>query len=126
MRLLVATVCSVALLGCGPAAARTRTDSGITGRVLVAPTCPVERPGLTCERAYATTLAVYGRGGRARGRLVKRVQSAADGHFRVRLAPGRYTLKGTNSGLPRWTPMNVRVRMHRFTNVTFVFDSGIR
>jgi hypothetical protein len=115
---------SLGLLACGTAASSAaRVDSGVSGRVFVGPTCPVERPGQVCERAYRTTLAVYAGPSH---RLVTRVRSDREGRFQARLVPGRYVLQGTNRGLPRWTPKTVTVRAHRFTQVTLVFDTGIR
>jgi hypothetical protein len=95
----------------------------VSGRVLLGPTCPVQRAGQSCERGYQATIAVFTK---PRHRLIKKFRSGTDGRFSVRLAPGRYTLSGTNRGLPRATPVKVTVRPHRFTSVIITFDTGIR
>jgi hypothetical protein len=108
--------------GCSSAAA-VSVDSGISGRVVLAPTCPVQRVGQRCERGYQTTVAVYTA---ARHRLVRTFRSRPDGRFRVRLPPGRYILRGTHAGPPRSAPVTVTVHHHTFTTLTIAFDTGIR
>jgi len=58
------------------------------------------------------------------------VRSAADGRFRVRLAPAAYIVRAlpvSRSGLPRPpAPLEVRVRHGRFAKVTIAYDTGIR
>jgi hypothetical protein len=108
-----------------PAAFRTaQFDSGIIGRVVIGPTCPVERPGKTCERPYQATIVIRRE---ATHRLVARVQSSALGRFRVALAPGTYLLVPQNSRpYPRSSPRVVMVRRHRYATVLISYDSGIR
>ncbi len=61
-------------------------DSGVEGTVTIGPTCPVQRIDSPCpDRPYEATIIVLD-GAR---RQVAEVRSAADGHFRVLLAPGR-------------------------------------
>jgi hypothetical protein len=123
---LTASLISLALVACAGTSSATVSqpvDSGIKGRVLLGPTCPVARPGQTCVRPYQGTVAVYTAAGKRR---VKRFRSTTAGHFRVALAPGRYRLQGTHSGLPRLQPVSVTVRPHRFTTITITFDTGIR
>jgi hypothetical protein len=120
-----AAVCVVGLmvaLTCTCASA-AKADSGIAGRVLIGPTCPVERPGESCEQPYAVKIDVLGA---ARHRLVRTFRSGADGRFRITLASGRYTLKAARPGLPSLAPRNVTVRRAAFTKVKLVFDTGIR
>jgi hypothetical protein len=107
------------------AAAGTRQlDSGIVGEVKIAPTCPVERPGRVCERAYQATVTIRREPTHA---LVARVQSSATGHFKIALAPGRYLLIPQNSRpYPRSSPVLTTVHSHRYTAVRITYDSGIR
>jgi hypothetical protein len=99
-------------------------DSGVRGKVLYGPTCPVERPGERCVRPYEATLRIRQR---ATHKLVATVRSADDGRFRVRLAPGRYVIVPVSGRpYPQASPQRVRVRRHEFTRVTIRFDSGIR
>ena len=99
-------------------------DSGVRGRVLYGPTCPVQRVGQTCTRPYRATIAVRREPG---GRLVARVRSSSSGYFTLRLAAGRYRLvPRTGNPYPRSSPVSIVVRAHRYTNITIEFDSGIR
>jgi hypothetical protein len=109
-------------IGCSSQAAGT--GSQIAGRVVLGPTCPVQRKGETCERAYQTTLAVYTAKGH---RLVKKLRAAPDGRFRVTIRPGHYVVTGAGGhGLPRPSPVDATVRAHRTTQITVRFDTGIR
>lgn len=103
--------------------ASARIDSGLTGRVVLGPTCPVQRTGESCERGYQTTMAVFTA---ASHRLVTTFRSGPDGRFRVGIRPGRYTLQGAHRGLPRFVPATVTVRPDRYTGLTIKFDTGIR
>lgn len=99
-------------------------DSGIIGKVLIGPTCPVERPGKTCERPYRATITVRRETSRT---LVARVHSSAQGRFRIALAPGTYLLLPQNRRpYPRSSPHVATVRRHRYTAVLLSYDSGIR
>ncbi|HJS93010.1 MAG TPA: hypothetical protein VJ741_02020 [Solirubrobacteraceae bacterium] len=99
-------------------------DSGITGKVQIGPTCPVERPGKVCERPYRTTITIRRVPKRT---LVARVRSSATGGFRISLAPGRYLLLPQNGHpYPRSSPQFATVHSHRYTTVLISYDSGIR
>ncbi len=107
------------------AASRVRQpDSGITGKVLIGPTCPVERPGRVCVRPYQATITIRRE---PRHTLVGRVRSSAAGHFRMALKPGRYLLQPQNGHpYPRSSPQLATVDIHRYTVVLIGYDSGIR
>src|SRR5919109_2882572 len=114
----------VALAACGTALGAL-TRSGIAGRVVAAPICPVETfpPRPECApRALAATLRI--RHVRHR-RPVITVHSGADGRFRVRLVPGEYEVQALaqpGSPYPRPPrPFDVRVRAGRFTRVTITY-----
>ena len=120
----------IACLGaCGTAGGTVR-GSGIAGRVLAGPTCPVERlpPAPQCEpRPLAASLRIHP----ARRRSpVETVRSGSDGRFSVHLAPGVYVVKPVappGSPFPRPpAPSQVRVRTERYTHVTITYDTGIR
>lgn len=99
-------------------------DSGINGEVRIGPTCPVERPGKVCERPYRATITIRRE---PRRTLVARVQSSAEGRFRIPLAPGRYLLLPHNGrAYPRSAPQIATVHSHRYTAVLISYDSGIR
>ena len=116
-------VVSIAVSDAASAGTR-QLDSGIVGEVKIAPTCPVERPGRVCERAYQATITIRREPTHA---LVARVQSSATGHFKIALAPGRYLLIPQNSRpYPRSSPLRTTVHSHRYTAVRITYDSGIR
>jgi hypothetical protein len=131
MRRIMLVTLFVALASCGCAASRSMGSapgslaaaSGINGRVVIGPTCPVQRPGQRCVRAYRATIEVFTA---ARHRHVKSFTSGANGYFRVRLAAGRYTLQAASPGPPTMPQIHVRVRAGHFTHVMLRFDSGIR
>ena len=120
---LVPVLFLLAVVGCG--GSEPPSDSGIEGVVTIGPTCPVETAGADCaDKPYVADLAVIERVSRERA---ARFRSRADGTFRVRLAPGRYTILSTaTGGPPSLEFIDVVVRAHAFTHVTIAFDSGIR
>lgn len=100
------------------------TDSGIRGRVLLGPTCPVQRPGHSCTRPYQAWLTIRRE---PSATVTMRLRSAPDGRFTAQLAAGRYLLQPRNGRpFPRAGSQTVTVSRHRFTEVTVQFDSGIR
>jgi hypothetical protein len=118
---------ALALAACGAGAAGpagASPDSGVRGIVLYGPTCPVQRPGQTCERPYQATVVVSRA---SSGRFVARTRSAADGRFAVRLTSGHYLIKASSGArYPRPVSRVVSVTAGHFTTVTLHVDSGIR
>jgi hypothetical protein len=114
-----------ALLASGTVSGASRhLDSGIRGRVLYGPTCPVQRPGRSCERPYHASIAIRRE---HTGTLVMHVRSGAGGRFTAFLRPGAYLLVPRNgSPYPRARSRTVSVRRNAFTVVTIRYDSGIR
>lgn len=119
----------LALGACGAATART-PKSGLAGRVVAGPTCPVETvpPQPRCApRPLAASLRIRRSGSNA---PATSVHSAADGRFRVRLAPGSYVVQAlpkAGSPFPRPPgPLDVKVKAGRFTHITITYDTGIR
>ena len=106
--------------------------SGIEGRVLVGPTCPVERADSPCpDRPVSVALAIYSAA--AANNPVATVTSDADGRFHVELPPGTYTVQrapcdatSPQCAFPRITPVDVTVQLAAFTQVTVQGDTGIR
>ncbi|MDQ2894279.1 MAG: carboxypeptidase-like regulatory domain-containing protein [Actinomycetota bacterium] len=123
-----ALICAVgaagaSLLGSAPAVATT-PDSGLRGRVLYGPTCPVQRPGAICERPYQATLVVSRTASRG---TVARVSTSADGRFTVPLRAGSYLVRVTShTTYPRSWSQKISVTRHHFTSLTIRIDSGIR
>jgi hypothetical protein len=109
---LRALIVVLALALLSPAAADARRHSGVSGRVTVDGPCKL--PGPRCDTlGVAATIRVE----RASTRRLVRSVHAADGHFRIRLRPGRYRLLATADGRSGSGSAIVRVKRHRFTSV---------
>ncbi len=119
----------VSLAACGTAGAQP-LQSGISGRVLAGPTCPVERfpPRPQCApRPLAASLRIRRVETSSASKLA---HSGANGRFRVLLPPGVYiihALSENGSPFPR-PPADSRVQVRRghLTRVTISYDTGIR
>ena len=76
-----AVIVSVVALGFSGqiAGARQALDSGVKGKVLYGPTCPVQRVGETCVRPYRAKFRVLNQSTRA---VVATTRSGADGRQR--------------------------------------------
>ena len=100
--------------------------SGIERVITLGPLCPVMQAGVPCpDRVYAATLALLD----ASGREVDRVTSGADGHYRLMVAPGQYTLVPQSPPglpLPFADPIAVDVVAGSWTTLDVAYDSGIR
>ncbi len=101
--------------------------SGITGSILIGPTCPVQRnpPDPNCaDRPYQATVIVKTADGQ---KELTRFTSDANGKFKVSLSPGAYLLVPISSNVyPRGESQAVMVAANKFTEITISFDSGIR
>jgi hypothetical protein len=120
----------IACLGACATAGGTVPGSGIAGRVVAGPTCPVQRlpPDPRCgPRPLAASLRIHPAGKRS---PVETIRSGANGRFSVHLTPGLYALRPLarpGSPFPRPpSPSQVRVRAGRFAHVTITYDTGIR
>jgi hypothetical protein len=125
--LLVLLIAS-SLGGCGDEPAPGEGSSGITGRALLGPTCPVEREDTPCpDRPYGgARLRITERG---TGDVAATFTADDQGRFRVPLAPGEYVVDAEPTEgrpLPFAKPVDVTVRPGEYTDVTVAFDSGIR
>lgn len=123
-RFLALSLIASALSACGGSAGAP-DDSGIRGRALLGPTCPVVTEGMECRpEPYEAGIRVLAAGS---SELVATVRSGKDGRFEVFLTPGDYVLAGvsTAESFPS-KPVEVTVRPGTFARVTMAFDSGIR
>jgi hypothetical protein len=116
----VCLLAAIALLSACGGSSSGSSDSGIRGRAVISPACPVE-PCTVAEPPYEGTFVV-----RKGDNVVATVKTGADGCFEVRLGPGPYVLESESAGLPLLKPVDVTVHVHEFTNVALAFDSGIR
>ncbi|GAB3766059.1 hypothetical protein FB382_001960 [Nocardioides ginsengisegetis] len=94
----------------------------LLGRVVSAPSCPVERVGQRCPPTPVPGASVVA----TRGSERYEVRTAADGTFRLDLAPGHYTVTATNAGGYASTATERVVLRHAPVRVRLVVDSGIR
>jgi hypothetical protein len=99
--------------------------SGLTGKVIMFPTCPVESVSSPCpRRGVQTTLAIES----ADGERIEHVRTSSDGTFRVALKPGDYLLSAVpppaSDLVPR--PASAKVEPGTFVRVTVVLDSRLR
>lgn len=99
-------------------------DGGIKGQVTIGPLVPVERPGMINYRPYRSAITVLDQ----QGQIVMQFRSDTDGHFRISLKPGIYTLcpESTGRSYPRAAKQTVKVFAGDFTQVRILYDTGIR
>jgi hypothetical protein len=102
----------------------TPRGSGIEGQVLLGPMCPVVQEGQDCpDQPYQATLTVTSRN----GVQVAQFQSDEQGRFRVSLVPGEYILHPESpNGIPFAGDQSLTVETGRYTQITVLYDSGIR
>jgi hypothetical protein len=101
------------------------TPSGLYGTVTKGPTQPVCRPNVACSGpAAGVTLTFRRNNGAGSG---AHVRTSALGRYRIRLAPGVYTVR-TNAKPFGVIPFPPRawVATARFRRVDFEIDTGIR
>jgi len=98
--------------------------SGIRGRVVILPTCPVETDASPCPpKPVATTVVVEPEDGD-----IRRIETETDGTFRVDLPPGRYLLSAQPPPGSMLVPVAqpVTVEAGGYGQVTVVLDSRLR
>lgn len=113
------------LAACGRAPTSDPAPSGLTGRVLLFPTCPVEIAASPCPRkGVQTTVNVES----SDGERMLQVRTRPDGTFRTVLEPGTYLLSAAPPGgsdlVPR--PATARVEPGSFARVTLILDTRLR
>lgn len=99
-------------------------DSGIEGRVLLGPQCPVVTEGSPCpdKPVSAEVVAM-----RLDDREVFSAQSGSDGRFRLALGPGTYEVQAlVTAGAMFAKPVNVTVPPGKIVHVDVLLDTGIR
>jgi hypothetical protein len=120
---LLPLVIALALAACGGEGAGDGS-SGIQGRALAGPQCPVEIAGSPCPdlpfdgTVIATNVATGD---------VATVETDADGRFRLSLPPGTYEVSIVSQSPPPFAkPQTVEVERETFTTITVAVDTGIR
>ena len=129
MRRIACLLLGFVLLNASAAGARA-PGSGISGRIVAGPTCPVESvpPAPGCApRPLRATLRIRRLGTHG---FPTSLRTAANGRFRVRLSPGTYVVRAlphTGAALPRPpAPSRVTVQTAHYTFITITYDTGIR
>jgi hypothetical protein len=104
--------------------------SGITGTVLLGPTCPVMRnpPDPQCaDKPYQTTLAVMAADGMT---TITHFSSDTNGAFKITVPPGDYLIASASSNnnmYPRCSSTGIiHVKANIFTIAMISCDTGIR
>jgi hypothetical protein len=123
MSRLVALLVALALAARGGEGEGDGT-SGIRGRALAGPQCPVEIQGSPCpDRPFrGTVIATETATGDA-----STVETDAEGRFELALAPGIYEVSIVSESQPPFAkPQTVEVRPGAYTTITVSVDTGIR
>jgi type 1 fimbria pilin len=124
MRSLVLAGLTMLLVGGCASSAATTSEASIGGRVLSAPSCPVEQAGVPCPpRPVADAAVVAMRD----GHVVASTHTGTRGYFHLSVAPGTYRVRATNAGGYQSTVSKVvTVQADKAVYVRLVVDSGIR
>ena len=109
-------------VGCNPSP--TPTTSGVEGRVLIGPMCPVMQIGHPCpDQPYQARLSIF----HGNGQKDLSFQTGVDGSFRLALAPGDYILRPESpGGMPYAEEQLFSVHANQYTRLIVSYDSGIR
>ena len=104
------------------------SNSGIQGVALAGPQCPVQGPGVGDEcddQPYQATIIVRSENGSTE---ITRFTAEDDGTFRQPLPPGSYLLdpQAGENGFPFADDQLVTVTEGQFTEITILYDTGIR
>jgi Carboxypeptidase regulatory-like domain len=115
----------LAAAACGSSGGgRSAERATVVGRVLSAPSCPVERSDSPCPPRPVPGASVAAL--RA-GHVAARTHTGPGGGFRLTLRPGSYVLRATNAGaLATTAEKRIVLTAAATTRVTLVVDSGIR
>jgi hypothetical protein len=101
----------------------TSGESGIAGQVNIRPIRPHATIGAPNLAPYQARLEVLDTSGHS----VASLETDPGGSFRIALPPGTYVLRPQSSGpYPRASEQRIVVPPKGFSQVTVVFDSGIR
>jgi hypothetical protein len=112
------------LAACGASSPVAGPMSSVVGRVLSAPSCPVQRQGVPCppRPVRGAAVAVLRGGG-----VIASTRTSASGRFSLRVVAGRYQVRATNVGpLATTASKVVTVRAGQTVSVRLIVDSGIR
>lgn len=125
MRLLMGVAgVLLAASACASSGRSGEAQAAVVGRVLSAPSCPVERSGSPCPPrpvVGASVVAVRD------GDVAASTHTTAGGRFRLALRPGRYLIRATNvGGLATTAEKPVVLTAGARQRLILTVDSGIR
>ncbi len=127
MALALTSACTAHLLPAAPTASPAASQSGIMGQVTIGPSCPVMRIESPCpDKPFQTTLEVTDPLGE---HVVAKIQTDAEGKYRLALAPGDYRMVPATSSPavpPQAQPMPFHLDAGQWLVLDVVYDSGIR
>jgi len=124
---LALLVVTTLLASCGDG--DTNKTGILEGQVTIGPLEPVERPGVTPTvppEAYAARkVMIYSQSG---DRLIKQVDIGPDGHYRVELEIGTYSVDINRIGIDRSAdvPRAIEIRAGQTLRLHIDIDTGIR
>lgn len=119
---LLQIVCAACALAVAPGAP-AQVSSGLHGVVTRGPTTPVCFVGVPCTEPAAGVWLTFTRPGAP----ARRARTGPDGRYRIRLAPGAYSVRTSAAPFGRIPkPARVRVPRGRFARVDLSIDTGIR
>jgi hypothetical protein len=105
------------LVWCGVASATIRSGAfGTVTRGPITPVCAAEQP---CSGPATGAVLTFFKG----AQQAAKVTVGAAGTYKVRLAPGLYTVR---SSMRRLTPVTIRISSGRMIRADFSIDTGIR
>ncbi|MDP2638993.1 MAG: Gmad2 immunoglobulin-like domain-containing protein [Candidatus Azambacteria bacterium] len=104
-------------------------DSGVSGKVLLGPTCPVMRdpPASQCaDKPYATTVQVIAVGS-SKSSPFATVESDQEGNYKIMLPPGEYGLQAVGKmPFPSCGTKNITIKPDTMVEINLSCDTGIR
>lgn len=122
MRVLIALVLAVS--ACSSAGTAAHGGGTVLGRVMSAPSCPVERAGRPCPPRPVVGGSVVALQAR---HVVASTRTGAGGRFQLSMDAGRYVIRATNTGsLATMTQKTIDVAAGAIICAELVVDSGVR
>lgn len=123
--LLISTVSEYSLIRSTLKPQINNIQSGIYGKAILGPTCPVQKEGEVCSQPYQGVIVVKNSD---RTKEITQFMTNADGTFRVVLPPGQYYLsQDPKTRFPKFLKEQlIAVEPDKFTEVNLSLDTGIR
>ena len=109
-----------AILTVAPSISGASVMSGLHGSVRRGPTHPVCDPTAPCTKPAPGVRVSF-----VRGAVVRHVRSNTLGHYSIRLAPGRYTVRIPNASFG-YSPHSATVSRGHMSRLNILIDTGIR